>query len=70
MTATHQPNTTAVFEAATMQRLAMSCLLIATMELNGADCDLDKAYEFAEKAMVRIGNLRILQAFPSIGGAA
>ena len=62
--ATPTPETVAAY------RLAMSCLLIATMEMNGADCDLDKAYEYAEKAMERIGNLRIPQAFPGVGGAA
>ena len=64
MVTTTQPtmgtNATATPETAMEHRHAISCLLISTMEMNGADCDLDKAYEFAEKAMERIGNLRIL----------
>ena len=74
MATTTQPttgtNATPTLETAAAHRLAISCLLIAMSEMNGADCDLDKAYEYAEKAMERIGNLRILQAFPRIGGAA
>ena len=64
------PDTIAAFEAANAKRLAMACLLIAVSELNSLEVDLDKAYEWAEKAVERIGNLRILQAFPGIGGAA
>ena len=59
-------DTIAQLEAANAKRLAMSCLLIATSELNSREVDLDKAYEWAEKAVERIGN----QAFPSVGGAA
>jgi hypothetical protein len=64
------PIDTIAFEAANAKRLAISCLLIATSELNSLDVDLDKAYEWAEKAVERIGSLRILQAFPRLGGAA
>jgi hypothetical protein len=64
------PDTIAAVEAVNAKRLAMPCLLIAMSELNSLDVDLDKAYEWAEKAVERIGNLRILQAFPCIGGAA
>ena len=64
------PDTIAAFEAANAKRLAMSCLMIATSELNSLDVDLDKAYEWAEKAVERIGNLRVLQAFPCVVGAA
>ncbi len=63
-------DTIAAFEAANAKRLAMSCLLIAVSELNSLEVDLDNAYEWAEKAVERIGSLRILQAFPGIVGAA
>lgn len=64
------PETPAQFEAANAKRLAQSCLLIAMSELNSLAPDFDQAFEWAEKAVERIGNLRIVQAFPSVGGAA
>ncbi|WP_295951761.1 hypothetical protein [Rhodoferax sp.] len=45
------PDTIAAFDQANAKRLAMSCLLSATSELNTQDVDLEKAYEWAEKAV-------------------
>jgi hypothetical protein len=70
MASPQHTDTIAPFEMANAKRLAMSCLLIAVSELNSLEVDLDKAHEWAEKAVDRIGNLRISHACPGVGGAA
>jgi len=60
------PSTNKADRVADLRLQANNCLSICRLEMLKVTPDLDKAYDFADKAMRHIGTLRIM----TIGGRA